>query len=70
MIETVEIHYRNYVGTVRKCRTFSGHHHAPSRLAVVNLINKCEGVGSIQKIKNGDRPRTGRWLENVAVVCR
>jgi len=42
-IEIVKIHYKygeNFAETVRKVRTSFGHHNAPSRNAVVNLIKK------------------------------
>jgi len=62
-IEIVKIHYKygeNFAETVRKVRTSFGHHNAPSRNAVVNLIKKFEVSGSLLTAKSSGRSRSGR----------
>jgi len=70
-IEIVKIHYKygeHFAETVRKVRTSFGHHNAPSRNTVVNLIEKFEVSGSLLTAKSSGRSRTGRLNENIATV--
>jgi len=73
-VEIVKIHYKynveHFAETVRKVRTSCGHHNAPSRNAVVNLIKKFEVSGSLSTAKSSGRSpgRSGRSNENVAAV--
>ena len=67
-MEIVKIHYKygeNFATTVRKVRTSFGHHSAPSRNTVINLIKKFEISGSVLTAK---RIGTGRSKLNIAAV--
>lgn len=71
-IEIVKIHYKNgenIAETVRKVRTAFGHHQAPSRTAIVNLINKFERLGQVSDVKTPTRARPARSAENIAAVA-
>ncbi|CAK9810854.1 Transposable element Tc3 transposase [Anthophora plagiata] len=70
-IEIVKIHYKNgenFATTVRKIRMSFGHHNAPSRNTVINLIKKFEISGSVLTTKSSGRPRIGRSKVNIAAV--
>lgn len=71
-VQIIKIHYKNsenFAETVRKTRTIFGHHNAPSRNTVVNLINKFESTGSVVDAKRSGRPRSGRSDENIAMTA-
>lgn len=71
-VQIVKIHYQNganFPETVRKTRTNFGHHNAPSRNTVINLINKFEHTGSVVDAKRTGRPRSARSEENIAMVA-
>lgn len=53
-MEIVKIRYRNgenFAEGVRKCLKCFGHHHAPSRSVVVNLINKFETMNVYTNVR-------------------
>ena len=70
-IEIVQIHYRNaenFAETVRKVKSFFRHHEAPSRPAVVKLVQKFELLGQVSDVKNRTRARRARTPANIASV--
>ena len=65
------MHYKygeNFATTVRKVLTSFGHHNAPSRNTVINLIKKFEISGSVLSAKSNGRPRTDRSKLNIAAM--
>ena len=71
-IEIVKIHYKNgehIANTIRKVRTVFGHHQAPSRTAIVKLIDKFERLGQVSDVKTPTRTRSARSTENIAAVA-
>lgn len=59
---------KNFTETVRKCRTFFGHHYASSRAAVENLMNTFKTVGSHQNVEAGGSPVRVDHLKSAAVT--
>ena len=64
-VEIVKIHYKygeHFVETVCKVKSFLGRRKAPSRLAIVKLVQKFEMLGQVRDVKNRTRARR-------AVLC-
>lgn len=72
-IEIVKIHYKNgenFAVTVRKTKALFGRREAPSRPAIVKLVEKFELLGQVSDVKNRNRVRRSRTTENIAAVAR
>ena len=70
-IEIVKIHYKNGENlseTVRKVKSFLGRE-APSRPAIVKLVQKFELLGQVSDVKNRIRSRRARTPVNIASVA-
>ena len=72
-IEIVKIHYKNgenFAVTVRKTKALLGRREAPSRPAIVKLVENFELLGQVSDVKNRNCVRRSRTTENIAVVAR
>ena len=71
-IEIIKIHYKsgeNFAETVRKVKSFFRHHEAPSRPAVVKLVQKFELLGPVDDVRNRTHARRARKPANIASVA-
>lgn len=67
----VKTFYQNgesFAATVRRLRAILGRNHAPNESTVRRLMKKINERGSTANIKNSGRPRSGRSVENIALV--
>ena len=71
-IEIVKIHYKNgekFAETVRKVKSFPGNREAPSRPAIVKLVQNIELLGQVSDVKNRTRARRVRTPANITSVA-
>ena len=71
-IEIVKIHYKNgenFAGIVRRVETFLGRRKAPSRPAIVKLVQTFELLGQVSGVKNRTHARRARTPANIASVA-
>ena len=71
-IEIVKIHYKNgenFAETVRKVQSFLGCREAPSRPAIVELMQKFKLLAQVSHVNNQTRARRTRTPVNIASVA-
>lgn len=71
-IEIIKIHYKygeNFAVTFRRTKALFGRRVAPSRPAIVKLVEKFELLGQVSDVKKRTRARRSRTDENIAVVA-
>ena len=71
-IEIVKIHCKNgecFAATVRKVKSFLGRREAPSRPAIVKLVQEFELLGRVSDAENRTRTSRARTPANIASVA-
>ncbi|VEN62217.1 unnamed protein product, partial [Callosobruchus maculatus] len=71
--EIIKIHYKNAENLsvkVRKTRTLFGRRAAPCRSAIQKLVQKFELLIQVSDVKNKNRARRSRTMENIAAVAQ
>ena len=68
MLKFTKKNGENFAETVRNVKSFLGRCEAPSRPAIVKLVQKFELLGQVSDVKNRTRARRARTPVNIASV--